>query len=40
MNKSKHLSVEFCSEAKATNLVNNPRFMSIEEFDGDCFEVV
>ena len=38
MNKSKHLSVDFCSEEKTGELVNDPRFMSLEEFDG-CYEV-
>lgn len=40
MNKSRHLSVEFCSELdRASELVNNPRFMSLEEFEG-CYEVL
>ena len=38
MNKSKHLSVDFCAEERASDLVNDPRFMSLEEFDG-CYEV-
>ena len=38
MNKSKHLSVDFCSEERVPDLVNDPRFMSLEEFDG-CYEV-
>ncbi len=38
MNKSKHLSVNFCSEERVPDLVNDPRFMSLEEFDG-CYEV-
>ena len=38
MNKSKHLSVDFCSEERAPDLVNDPRFMSLEEYDG-CYEV-
>ena len=38
MNKSKHLNVDFCSEEKTGELVNDPRFMSLEEFDG-CYEV-
>lgn len=38
MNKSKHLSVDFCAEERASELVNDPRFMSLEEFDG-CYEV-
>lgn len=40
MNKARHLSVNFCAEKKACELVNNPRFMTLEEFDGDCYEVI
>ena len=39
MNKSKHLSVDFCSAEEAPTLVNDPRFMSLEEFDDGCCEV-
>ena len=39
MNKSKHLAVDFVTEEKALELVNDPRFMAIEEFPGDCYEV-
>ena len=38
MNKSKHLSVDFCSEERVLEMVNDPRFMSLEEYDG-CYEV-
>ena len=40
MNKGKHLSVEFCRHEKASKLINDPKFMSIEEFEGDNFEVI
>ena len=40
MNKEKHLSVEFCKHEKASKLINDPKFMSIEEFEGDNFEVI
>ena len=39
MNKSKHLDVGFCSEEKTGERVNDPRFMSLEEFDDGCYEV-
>ena len=39
MNKSKHLNVEICSEERTGVLVNDPRFMSLEEFDDGCYEV-
>ena len=39
MNKKKHLSVDFCSDEKAAQLVNDPRFMSLDEFEGGCYEV-
>ena len=39
MNKSKHLAVNFVTEDKALKLVNDPRFMALEEFPGDCYEV-
>ena len=39
MNKAKHLSVEFCKHEKAAKLINDPKFMSVEEFEGDNFEV-
>lgn len=40
MNKSKHLSVKFCTHDEASKLINDPRFMSIDEFEDDCFEVI
>ena len=40
MNKSRHLSVDFCRETKAAKLVNSGLFMSLEEFDGGFFEVM
>ena len=40
MNKSKHLSVEFCKSDGVSKLVNDPRFMSLDEFEDDCYEVV
>ncbi len=39
MNKAKHVAVDFVTEDKALKMVNDPRFMSLEEFPGDCFEV-
>ena len=39
MNKSKHVAVDFVNEDKAIKLVNDPRFMSLEEFPGNCYEV-
>ena len=36
MNKAKHVAVDFCSAEEAPALVNDPRFMSLEEFDGCC----
>ncbi len=39
MNKSKHVAVDFVDEDKALKLVNDPRFMSLEEFPGNCYEV-
>ena len=39
MNKAKHLDVDFCDYEKARKLVNNPRLVSVDEFDADCFEV-
>ena len=39
MNKSKHLDTQFCNDDEAQNLVNNPRFMSLEEFDNGTYEV-
>ena len=39
MNKSKHTCVNFCSSDQAAQLINDPRFISLDEFDGDCFEV-
>lgn len=38
MNKMKHHDVKFLAEEAAVNAVNNPRFISLEEFDG-CYEV-
>ena len=40
MNKKKHTDVEFCTFERATKLVNDPRFVSLEEFEDDCFEVI
>ncbi len=39
MNKSRHLAVDFVTEDKALKLVNDPRFMTLEEFSGSCYEV-
>ena len=39
MNKDKHLSIEFCDEDRACQLVNDPRFMSLEEFEDETYEV-
>ena len=39
MNKAKHYDVGFCDFDAATKLVNDPRFVSIDEFEDDCFEV-
>lgn len=39
MNKDKHTSVKFCSIDEASSLVNNPRFVSLDEFEGGCVEV-
>ena len=38
MNKMKHQDVKFLCENEAINAVNNPRFVSLEEFE-DCYEV-
>ena len=40
MNKSKHLSVEFCKSDGVSKLINDPHFMSIDEFEDDSFEVI
>ena len=40
MNKAKHLDVKFCPGQDVANIVNSPRFMSLEEFEGDSYEVV
>lgn len=40
MNKSKHLDVKFCTHHEASKLLNDPRFMSIDEFEDDYFEVI
>ena len=39
MNKSKHLDVQFVNEQNAAKLVNNPKFVSLEEHFDDCYEV-
>ena len=39
MNKNKHLSVKFCNENRACKLVNDPRFVSLEEFENETYEV-
>ena len=39
MNKAKHVAVDFCSPEEAPTFVNDPRFMSLEEFDDGCCEV-
>ena len=39
MNKSKHTDVQFCTLDKAIKLINDPRFVSLEECEDDCFEV-
>ncbi len=38
MNKKKHQDVKFLCEEEAINAVNNPRFVSLEEFE-DSYEV-
>ena len=38
MNKNKHQDVKFVSESDALKLVNDPRFMALEEY-GECYEV-
>lgn len=40
MNKAKHTDVQFCKFEKASKLVNDPRFVSIEEFSDESFEVI
>jgi hypothetical protein len=39
MNKSKHQSVKFLDEREAAKAVNDPRFLSLEEFDNS-YEVL
>ena len=39
MNKDKHTSIAFCDKDRACQLVNDPRFMSLEEFQDDTYEV-
>ena len=39
MNKDKHTSVKFCGKHEASVLVNDPRFISLDEFEGECYEV-
>ena len=39
MDRRKHQDVKFLTEEKVINAVNNPRFVSLEEFD-DCYEVM
>ena len=39
MDKTKHTNVEFCSEERASKLVNNPQFTSLDEFSDGCYEV-
>lgn len=40
MNKARHVSVDFCSKEKAIKLVNDPRFMALEEFSDSFYEVL
>ena len=37
MNKGKHLNVQFLGEEDAVKAINNPRFISLEEFE-DSYE--
>lgn len=39
MDKSKHTSVKFCGLTKASAEINNPRFIHLEEFEDETFEV-
>ena len=39
MNKNKHSSIQFCNEKRACELVNNSRFISLEEFENETYEV-
>ena len=39
MRKDRHTNVKFVGRQKASKLVNDPLFMSIEEFDKETFEV-
>ncbi len=39
MNKGKHLNVRFLDREDAAKAINNPRFISLEEFEEDSFEV-
>ena len=40
MNKKKHTDVHFCTREKASKLINDPRFVSLDEFNDDCYEVI
>ena len=39
MNKSKHMDTQFCNDEEAQQLVNNPRFMCLEELENGSYEV-
>ena len=39
MDKSRHTSVKFCDLTKASAEINNPRFIHLEEFEDETFEV-
>ena len=40
MNKAKHTTVKFCGIEKASKFINSPFFTTIDEFDGETFEVI
>ena len=40
MNKAKHMKVDIVDEKTASDLINSPRFSTLDELGEDCYEVI
>ena len=40
MNKSKHVKVNIVDQEAAADLINSPRFSTLDELSDNCYEVI
>ena len=40
MNKNKHVKVDVVDQEAAADLINSPRFSTLDELSENCFEVI